>query len=78
MYSLLDTQLFATFIFERGEGPLDPEIRFFDESITAKQNRSKKMVLARGGKKQTSFLDDDRSAVRQTFCVFGTKSNFYE
>ena len=63
--SVLDTQMFQVFTVERRENPSDPEVLFFDDSITAKLNRSKMATLSRGGKKkETRFLDDTRSKVR--------------
>ena len=57
--NVLTTQLFQRFLEERKENPELPEIRFFDESIIAKRNRSKRETLAKGGKKKpTPFLDD--------------------
>lgn len=61
--SLLATQMFQVFTVERCENPNDPEVLFFNDSIIAKTNRSKKSTLA-GGKKETRFLDDTRSMVR--------------
>lgn len=60
---LLKTQMFQVFTDERRENPTDPEVLFFDDSITAKLNRSKKTALTRGGKKETKFLNDTRSMV---------------
>ena len=54
------TQLFHRFIEERREWN-DPEVRFFDESINAKVNRSRKNTLINFGRaevKDTAFLDD--------------------
>jgi hypothetical protein len=57
--NVLASQLFQRFLEERTENPEIPEIRFFDESIAAKRNRSKRETLAKGGKKKpTPFLDD--------------------
>jgi hypothetical protein len=55
--NILKTQLFQRFLEERTENPDIPEIRFFDESIVAKRNRSKK-AIANGGKKPTPYLND--------------------
>jgi hypothetical protein len=55
--NILKTQLFQRFLEERIGNPDIPEIRFFDESIVAKRNRSKK-AIANGGKKPTPFLND--------------------
>ena len=60
---ILATQMFHNFIVERCENPTDPEVLFFDDTINAKFNRSKKVVLT-GRKKETTFLDDTRSMVR--------------
>jgi DENN domain-containing protein 5 len=60
---ILGTQMFQNFTEERRESPNDPEVLFFDDSINAKINRSKKVVFT-GRKKETSFLDDTRSMVR--------------
>jgi hypothetical protein len=60
------TQLFDRFIEERRESPQDPEVRFFDESINAKVNRSRKNALinlVRTDMKDTSFLDDTTGVV---------------
>lgn len=54
--------MFHGFTEERGESPHDPEVLFFDHSINAKINRSKKVTLT-GRKKETSFLNDNRSMV---------------
>lgn len=58
--SMVKTQLFQRFLGEREEVN-DPEVRFFDESINAKINRSKKTSLMNFGRvdtKETTFLDD--------------------
>jgi hypothetical protein len=63
------TQLFHRFLEERRELS-DPEVRFFDESINAKVNRSKKNALMSFGRvevKDTTFLDDASRVV--SFCV---------
>ena len=66
MNAVLQTQMFDSFIRERQELPTDPEVRFFNESINAKKNRSKKEMLTSMGraKKETSFLDDTSFEVR--------------
>jgi len=59
---VLRSQFFQMFLEERKENPDIPEIRFFDESIIAKRNRSKRETLAKGGKKKpTPFLDDRKT-----------------
>jgi hypothetical protein len=70
--SIVETQLFQHFLHEREaarEGNMDiPEIKFFDESITEKLNRSKKVTMANGGKKKpTPFLDTDEWKITKTF-----------
>jgi hypothetical protein len=66
---LLKTQMFSRFL-EESIKKEDPAVLFFDESINAKLNRSKKAALTHigrgGGKKTTDFLDD-RSAVVSVF-----------
>jgi hypothetical protein len=59
MLKVLGTQMFQRFLEERKENPDDPEILFFDESIIAKQNRSKTTTLTTGGKKRTVFLENE-------------------
>ena len=49
--------MFQSFVHERRENLDDPEVRFFDESIAAKQNRSKIATLT-GNKVKTTFLDN--------------------
>jgi hypothetical protein len=68
MEKVIQTQMFQRFLEERDENPMGQLIRFFDESIIAKHNRSKKTTLATGGKKMpTPFLDDDSERVTKTF-----------
>lgn len=66
---VIATQFFARFLNERAEIPDDAEILFFDESINAKLNRSKKAAIAnlRGGKRPTNFIDDTSMNVQETF-----------
>ena len=59
---ILSTQMFHNFVEERRGTPNDPEVMFFDDTINAKLNRSRKVVLT-GRKKETAFLDDTRSMV---------------
>jgi len=67
---MLKTQMFMRFVEDRRDSPEDPEVKFFDESINAKINRSKKAsfgtLFARPGKhkRDTSFLDDNSGLVR--------------
>jgi DENN domain-containing protein 5 len=68
---VLKTQLFQRFLEERRDNPNHPEMRFFDESIIAKNNRSRKHTLTKGGKKPTPFLDDESGKVRQSFVLYG-------
>jgi hypothetical protein len=51
---ILESQMFERFLFRATEMPESSEVRFFDEKITDKQNRS----LAFGTPKPTPFLDD--------------------
>ncbi|KAL3906114.1 MAG: hypothetical protein SGILL_009404, partial [Bacillariaceae sp.] len=57
--NVVQTQLFQHFLAERKENPETPEIRYFDEAIIAKLNRSKKLTMANGGKRPTPFLKDN-------------------
>jgi hypothetical protein len=66
---ILSTQMFHNFVEERRENPGDPEVLFFDDTINAKFNRSKKVVLT-GRKKETAFLDDNRSMVCWLFLKY--------
>jgi hypothetical protein len=61
--------MFHNFIEERRESPNDPEVLFFDDTINAKFNRSKKATLTLR-KKETAFLDDTRSLVSHDSQVF--------
>jgi dDENN domain len=70
--STIQTQMFQAFLDERCCCPNDAEVRFFDECITAKQNRSTKKAihnisLGRTVKKETTFLDDTTYTVRGTW-----------
>jgi hypothetical protein len=62
---VLQTQMFQRFLEQQKDNPDTPELRFFDESIIAKNNRSKKANLTMGGKKPTPFLDDTSGKVSQ-------------
>ncbi|KAL3936524.1 MAG: hypothetical protein SGBAC_008179 [Bacillariaceae sp.] len=64
---VIQTQMFQCFLETRSEDPKDPQIRFFDECILAKLNRSKKTTLVNGGKLATPFLDDESDKVTKTF-----------
>jgi DENN domain-containing protein 5 len=62
---MMKTQLFNRFLEERRDCT-DPEVRFFDESINAKINRSRKTALMNFGRsdvKDTTFLDDTTRVV---------------
>lgn len=61
MNALLDSQLFERFLEERTTNPTQPEVRFFDESIAAKLNRSKTNPI----KRDTPFLNDVSDAHSQ-------------
>lgn len=60
----LKTQIFQRFLEERMDNPEYHEIRFFDESILAKLNRSKRSKMAKGGPLPTPFLEDESGKVR--------------
>lgn len=64
---VLTTQMFQRFLEERMENPGQTEIRFFDEAIVAKLNRSKVKKMAKGGKIPTPFLDDDSGKITKTY-----------
>lgn len=53
--------MFERFLEERTTNPTQPEVRFFDESIAAKLNRSKTNPI----KKDTPFLNDLSDAHNQ-------------
>jgi hypothetical protein len=61
----LQCQMFERFIEERVTKSSDPEIRFFNESIVQKMNRS--ATISRMKKKSTPFLTDTSDAVSETF-----------
>uniref|UniRef100_A0A7S4R4H9 UDENN domain-containing protein n=2 Tax=Ditylum brightwellii TaxID=49249 RepID=A0A7S4R4H9_9STRA len=58
------SQMFERFVEERITSPDQPEMRLFDETIVAKNNRSKKTV---GKKKETPFLSDQSGNITDTF-----------
>ncbi len=62
--SLLDSQMFERFIFSKVYEPDDSSLSFFDDSITAKKNRSKMSV---GRRKETKFISDQKYNVVETF-----------
>jgi hypothetical protein len=61
---VIASQMFQAFLQERKANPTSPSILFFDESIIAKNNRSRKTTLTGGGKHKTPFLDDMSGEVR--------------
>ncbi|GAB5037240.1 Hypothetical protein NocV09_06800120 [Nannochloropsis oceanica] len=63
MNTVLSSQMFERFIEERQTEPDHPQIKFFDESIIAKLNRSKTQLK----KGDTTFLDDMRDTITETF-----------
>jgi hypothetical protein len=63
---VIASQMFQAFVQERKANPTSPSILFFDESIIAKNNRSRKTTLTSGGKHKTPFLDDMSGEVRGT------------
>lgn len=66
--NILGTQMFQRFLEERSENPNDAEVLFFDESIVAKNNRSMKRTITKGGKQVTPFLSD-RTWKVSVFCA---------
>ena len=73
MESVVKTQMFHCFVDERRSCPEDAEVKFFDDSITAKHNRSTKKAITnismgRTIKKQTNFLND--TAYRVSFLIY--------
>eukprot|EP00536_Pseudo-nitzschia_multiseries_P002538 jgi/Psemu1/5747/gm1.5747_g len=74
--TVLKTQLFQRFLEERKDNPDLPEIRFFDESIVAKRNRSKKSTLGIKAKKPTPFLDDKTTWNVEKVFVSPSPNNF--
>ena len=60
--ALIETQMFNRFIQERLSNPDHPDVVFFNDSIIAKKNRSKKKALV-SKRKQTLFLLDDSGRV---------------
>jgi hypothetical protein len=65
--------MFDRFLEERQQNPNNPVVVFFDESINAKLNRSKKAALTHigrgGGKKATDFLDDRSGVVSLSWAI---------
>ena len=61
----IQTQMFSNYISERLEAPDQVEIKYFDENILAKRNRS---VLALK-KSTTPFLSDESDFIRDSFTV---------
>ena len=59
---MLSTQMFERFIQESITNPNKPEIKYFNESIIAKKNRSRTRA-ALGKKQSTPFLSDESQAV---------------
>lgn len=59
--------MFANFVSEIIEDPFQPEIKFFNEHIIAKRNRSKFALT----KASTPFLDDTSEDIAQSFTVPG-------
>ncbi len=62
---LVTSQMFDIFIEEKLLGSDEnPNIKFFDDSIVAKRNRSKATV---GRKRETNFLNDNSGKIVETF-----------
>lgn len=64
MEKVIKTQMFQRFLEARQHDPCDPLFLFFDESIIAKQNRSKRLTVRQ---RDTPFLDDQSGVVKETF-----------
>lgn len=62
--ALLDSQMFHCLVEEKMSNPEQHEIHFFDESIVAKKNRSRKSV---GKKYDTPFLSDLSLKIREVY-----------
>ena len=67
--AMVSSQMFLRFIEERLSNSTQHEILLFDESITAKQNRSKASKILKPGYKKTStpFLLDDSQKIKEIF-----------
>lgn len=63
---LVKTQLFEQFIEERMANPHQSEVKFFDESIIQKKNRSKTAKFVKGSR-ETPFLLDSSYHTVETF-----------
>jgi len=61
--TLIDTQIMANFLDERTHHGTQPEIRFFEESILEKKNRSSLALTKRG----TPFLSDTSEEIKETY-----------
>ena len=61
---IVDSQMFQRFIDDKVYSPETPSIKFFDDSIIAKKNRSRVNV---GRRRETKFISDTRGAVVETF-----------
>lgn len=59
--------MFEKFIEESTMNTNKPEIKFFNESIIAKKNRSRARA-ALSGVEETPFLSDDSGQVRTNLC----------
>ena len=64
---VVSTQMFERFVEERVSDPDQAEVLFFDESIVAKNNRSKLKTVKGKGRKTTPFLSDQSGAVTETY-----------
>lgn len=65
--AFLDMQCFQRFLLDRLTGENEHEVRFFDESITAKLKRSiKSRLLLNTRRRDTKFLDDKSLRVNRT------------
>lgn len=64
---MIESQMFQRFCEERIFHPTLPEVRFFDESIREKLNRSVSIGLKK--KLETEFLNDTSNEINETFVV---------
>eukprot|EP00554_Chaetoceros_debilis_P015181 CAMPEP_0194122200 /NCGR_PEP_ID=MMETSP0150-20130528/49611_1 /TAXON_ID=122233 /ORGANISM="Chaetoceros debilis, Strain MM31A-1" /LENGTH=1546 /DNA_ID=CAMNT_0038814935 /DNA_START=144 /DNA_END=4781 /DNA_ORIENTATION=+ len=64
MSEVVASQMFDIYIEEKIISPDSPSIKFFDDSIVAKRNRSKASV---GRRRETAFISDNAGKIVETF-----------
>jgi len=64
MSEVVDSQMFQRFIEEKIYNPYASGVKFFDDSIIAKKNRSKSSMRRR---KETKFINDESGKIVETF-----------